>query len=295
VVYAQDPLAARAALRARTSRRQQVVLVVHFRISQADEWADKGEIRAGAAVYRAIRGVEREVIPQVDRLVFVSRWAQEALLSWIPEAGSVPSAVISNFIAPLDRVREPGVQADLVTVGSLEPVKNHRFLLEVLAEANRRGRPVTLDVFGDGPLRRELASMAHSLGLDAQVRFRGFRADVRDLLPGYRAYVHASYSEASSFAIIEAMAAGLPILAAKIGPISEICDEESGARWLSLDDPGQATTALLGLLGSEPDRQAAARAARARFLRDYDATVVAPRLWSFLFDDDRGEVPAQVV
>ena len=45
VIYAQDPLAARAALRARRGPYQRVVLAVHFRISQADEWADKEQSR----------------------------------------------------------------------------------------------------------------------------------------------------------------------------------------------------------------------------------------------------------
>ena len=49
------------------------------------------------------------------------------------------------------------------------------------------------------------------------MRFQGFRTDVRDQLPGYRAYVHAAYAETSSLAIIEAMAAGLPIVAIPSG------------------------------------------------------------------------------
>ena len=55
VVYAQCPLAARAALRARRGPHQRVVMAVHFRISQADEWADKKQIRRDGAVFRAIR------------------------------------------------------------------------------------------------------------------------------------------------------------------------------------------------------------------------------------------------
>ena len=77
-------------------------------------------------------------------------------------------------------------------------------------------RSLTLDVFGDGPCRKDLLRQAH-LGLETQVRFRGFRPDVRDFLPGYRAYVHASYSESLPLAIIEAMAAGLPIVAGDTG------------------------------------------------------------------------------
>ncbi len=124
--------------------------------------------------------------------------------------------------------------------------------------------------------------MTSSLGLEEQVRFRGFRPDVRDFLPRYRAYVHASYSESSSLAIIEAMAAGLPIVAGNIGPISELCDDGVEARFWSLDDPAQAAATLIDLLDCEPARLMAASAASERFRRDFDAEVLAPRLRSFL-------------
>ena len=48
-------------------------------------------------------------------------------------------------------------------------MKNHRFLLEILAEANQAGRSLTLDVFGDGPLREDLLRLTRSLGLGEQV------------------------------------------------------------------------------------------------------------------------------
>ena len=205
VIYAQDPPAARAALAARRDRRQQVVLAVHFRTSQADEWADKGRIPRDGHAFRSIRRLERAVIPRVDRLVYVSRWARDALTGWLPEAADVPSEVIGNFVAPWHGTPGGARHGDLVTIGGLEPVKNHRFLLRVLAAAKQAGHPLTLDIFGDGPLRRELQQLADGLGLTEEVRFRGFRRDVRDFLPGYRAYVHASYSESSSLAIMEAM------------------------------------------------------------------------------------------
>jgi glycosyltransferase involved in cell wall biosynthesis len=283
VVYAQGPLAARAALRARRGPHQRVVLAVHFRISQADEWADKKQIRPGGTVFRAIRQVEREVIPQVDGLVFVSKWARDALVSWFPEAADVPFAVIGNFVAPLPTKPGQDPVGDLVTIGNLDLVKNHRFMLEVLAEARRAGRSLTLDVFGEGPCRKDLLRQARSLDLEEQVRFRGFRRDVRDFLPGYRAYIHASYSESLPLAIIEAMAAGLPIVAGDIGGISELVDDGVEARFWSLDDPAQAAATLIDLLDCEPVRLKAARAARERFHRDLDADVVGPQLMSFLF------------
>jgi glycosyltransferase involved in cell wall biosynthesis len=292
VIYAQGPLEARASLRARQGPHQRVVLAVHFRISQADEFAEPGrEIKRDGFVFRAIRRAERDIIPRVDGVVYVSEWARSALLGWLPEAAKVPSAVIGNFVAPYQPQRDPGQQGDLVTTGRLEARKNHRFLLDVLAEARRGGRVLTLDVFGNGPLRGELEARASSLGLSGQVNFHGTRFDLRDFLPGYRAYVHASRSETSSLAIIEAMDAGLPIIAANVGPISELVDDGAEARFWSLDDPAAAAAVVTALLDSEPDRLNAAAAARDRFCRDFDATVVAPRLRDFVLGQPTDHIP----
>lgn len=283
VVYAQDPLAARAALRVRRGPHQRVAMAVHLRTSMADEWADKEQITRGGSVFRAIRRAEREAIPRVDGLVFVSRWARDALLSWLPEAGTVPFAVINNFVAPGQRGPTTEQSGDLVTIGNLDLVKNHRYLLEVLAVAKGAGHEFTLDIFGDGPCRKDLTVQARALGLAEHVRLHGFRPDVREFLPAYRAYVHASYSESSSLAIMEAMDAGLPIVAGNTGPISELCDDGVEARFWPLDDPARAASVLIGLLDCEPARLAAAQAARQRFHRDFDAGVVGPQLRSFLF------------
>ena len=100
--------------------------------------------------------------------------------------------------------------------------------------------------------------LARSLGLDARFASAASGADVRDFLPRYRAYVHASYSESSSLAIIEAIAAGLPIVAGAIGPISELCDDGVEGRFWPLDDPVKAAAILIGLLDDEPVRLMAA-------------------------------------
>lgn len=284
VVYAQCPLSARAALRARRGPHQRVILAVHFRISQSDEWAQTGLIKRDGPVFRAIRRLERSVVPRVDGLMYVSHWAQASLTDWLPEVAAVPSTVIDNFVAappPAEPGQEP--LADLVTMGHLEPVKNHRYMLAVLAAARQAGHPLTLDIYGEGPLRRDLTRQAAELGVTDLVRLRGFRPDVRSVLTRYRAYAHASYFESSSLAIIEAMAAGLPIVAAPIGPIPELCDDGIEARFWPLDDPAAAAEVAIGLLASEPARQKAAQAATERFRREFDAEVIAPRLRDFIF------------
>jgi glycosyltransferase involved in cell wall biosynthesis len=282
IIYAQGPLAARAALSARRGPHQRVVMAIHFRVSQADEYVESRQIKQDGWVFHRIRQVEREVIPRLDGAVSVTKWARDALVEWLPPAADVPYAIVSNFVYRQNAEVSSEPLGDLVTMGRLEPVKNHGFLLEALAEAKQRGRRYTMDIYGEGECRTDLERMAAALGLEGQVRFRGFRSDVRTLLPRYRAYVHAAYSESSSLAIMESMAAGLPVLAGQLEPLAELCDDGVEARFFPLADPAQAAAVVIDLLECEPARVQMSRAARARFDRDFDADVIAPQLMSFL-------------
>jgi glycosyltransferase involved in cell wall biosynthesis len=84
---------------------------------------------------------------------------------------------------------------------------------------------------------------------------------------------------------MEAMDAGLPIVTAPVGPLAELVDDGVEGRFWSLSDPAQAAGVLVELLTDEPARLKAARAARMRFERDFNAAVIAPRLKSFLLGD----------
>lgn len=129
----------------------------------------------------------------------------------------MPRAVISNFVKP------PQQTLDQQLLGALGKHQRPRsrqeppLLAERPAEVKQVGRPLTLDLFDQGPLRHDLGQRATSLALEGQVCFHGYRRNVRDFLPGYRAYIDASYAETSSFSIIEATAVGLPIVAARVG------------------------------------------------------------------------------
>jgi glycosyltransferase involved in cell wall biosynthesis len=282
VVYAQCPVAARAALAARSGSHQRVVLAVHFQVSQADEWVHKGLIRRDGITFRNIREREQEVLAAVDGIVYVSKSARDDLLTWHDETGGRPWTIVPNFVAELDTTPPSILAADLVTVGGLEVTKNHRYLLDVLAAARDRGAVLTLDIFGKGPCRGELQRQVDRLHLRDQVRFRGFRSDVRHLLPGYSAYVHAAYSEVLPLAIIEALAAGLPIVAGAVGGIPELFDDGVEGRVWPLDDADKAARTVVDLLADDGARSRAAEAASERFHRQFDAGVVGPRLLACL-------------
>jgi glycosyltransferase involved in cell wall biosynthesis len=223
VVYAQCTLAAKAALETRRYPNQKVVVAIHSDGSQADEWVDKKMLRVGSRLHRSIIETEQQVLPSVDGIVYVSEAARAGMTRFVRGLDRLPSAIVPNFISVPHARRPPiGERRDLVMVGGLEIHKNHEYLLHVVDAANRRGRRYTLDLIGDGPTRADLERLTGELGLSGQVRFLGSRTDVRDLLPGYRAYVHTSTRESLCMAIIEAMACGLGVVAGAIGGIPEL-------------------------------------------------------------------------
>ena len=110
--------------------------------------------------------------------------------------------------------------------------KSHIYLLEILAEAKRSGAVLTLDVYGDGPCHRSPVRAAEDLGVANQVRFLGYRPDLHDHPLEDEAYVHSSRVEPMSLANIEAMAAGLSIVAGRVGGMLEVYrDGVEGRFW----------------------------------------------------------------
>lgn len=283
VVYAQCPLAARAALEARASPRQQVALVVHFNESQADEWADKGRIARDGRLFRRIRALEATVLPAVDRLVFVSAYMRDALLARIPAARGVPAMVIPNFVtddAAADR--HPETAADLVAIGTLEPRKNQAYLLHVLAAAEAFGRRYTLTLVGDGPDRAALEALASRLGVADRVRFAGYEAAAARRIAGHALLVHASRMESFGIVLVEAFARGVPVIAAPVGGIPEVFTDRVEGRHWPLDDAGAAAEVLIEAMDDHAWRSTAGAHARERFLTRFEAGAVGARLLDFL-------------
>jgi glycosyltransferase involved in cell wall biosynthesis len=284
VVYAQCALAAKAALEVRTTPEQKVVVAIHSDGSQADEWVDKKMLSTGNKLYGSIVRTEQQVLTSVDGIVYVSEAARAGMARHVAGIEHLPSVVVPNFISVEypDRRSTTAGRRNLVTVGGLEIHKNHEYLLRVIAAANRRDRRYTLDLVGDGPCRRDLEKLARELGLEEQVRFLGSRGDVREILPGYRAYVHTSQRESLCMAIIEAMACGLPVVAGAIGGIPELFEPGHEGLFWPLDDADAAAAVLYGLLDDEQAQERLGASARSRFERCFDSTVVGPVLEKFL-------------
>jgi glycosyltransferase involved in cell wall biosynthesis len=279
VVYAQCPVSADVALRIPGEHR--VVLAVHFNISQAHEWAEKGELRAGGARYRAMLAFEERVVSRVDGIVYVSEFMRRQVQARIPAARAVPAAVIRNAVPAAGRARRR-VDADLVTVGALQPRKNLGYLFEVLAVAAQRGRRYSLTVIGDGPDRVGLQRRAGELGVSEQVNFLGYRRDPRELLARHRLYCHTATMESFGIAPLEAMAEGVPVLAGRVGGIPEFLHPGEVGEFWPLDDAGAAADVLIGLLDNPAALATMGANAAALAAAEFSPEALGRRLLAFL-------------
>jgi glycosyltransferase involved in cell wall biosynthesis len=164
-----------------------------------------------------------------------------------------------------DRVRrELGADRPTFVVGTiarLDPVKNLETMIEACAEL-RQSAPALLVAIGDGAERASLERLAAAKA-ERGVRFLGHREDARRWLAGCDAYANSSIHEGVSLTILEAMSAGLPVVATRVGGTPEIVDESCG-RLVPARSASAMAAALRELAGDPAAREALGRTARLR-------------------------------
>ncbi|HEX8616322.1 MAG TPA: glycosyltransferase [Thermoanaerobaculia bacterium] len=162
----------------------------------------------------------------------------------------------------------------LVTVSVLRPAKG----IEVLLETVQRVPGAYFLIVGGGPNEEVFRQLAVKHGAGARVRWAGFRTDVDALLAGCDLFVHPSLADAFPTVLLEAMAAGLPVIASRVGGIPEIVTPGVTGTLVPPGDAGALATAIAALLA---DRGAMARmsaAARERSQREFSAEAWLARL-----------------
>ncbi|MCL5057638.1 MAG: glycosyltransferase family 4 protein [Actinobacteria bacterium] len=189
---------------------------------------------------------ERFLAGYTARIIAVSEALRREL---IDREGVRPERVVTvyNGIAPeafcsgpdreyLERVTGIPAGRKLVgTVARLAPQKGLKYLLNAASLLSARGEELSFVIVGDGPLRKELEKEVSDLDLPGRVFFTGQRRDVDRLMPCFDVFVLPSVSEGLPLTILEAMAAGRPVVSTRVGGIPEVIEE--GVSGL-LVDPG---------------------------------------------------------
>jgi glycosyltransferase involved in cell wall biosynthesis len=157
-----------------------------------------------------------------------------------------------------------------VMVCRLSPVKDVATMIRATRIIANSHPEFHLDIVGDGPTRQALQTLQRVLGLERHVTFHGAQSDVRPYLRDASIFVQSSTSEGISMTLLEAMAAGLPVVATDVGGTSEVVAKGVTGTLIAPEDPDVLAKALLNLLGDPATLVSMSLAARTRAERHFD-------------------------
>jgi len=252
----------------------------------------------GAAAARRVNAAH--VITMHGGRYYAERWRRRAALRWAARRSNALVAVSRATGADLSKTlgldakevtvvpngipfrsgsrdplrRELGVADDgllIVAIGNLYPVKGHSVLLRALAELPRGAAAARwhLAIAGRGGEETALRALARETGLEQQIHLLGFRPDVPDILAAADIFVMPSLSEGLPLALVEAMAASLPVIASDVGGIPEVAERDAEALLIAPGDTRALAAALARLLGDSALRASLGTAAHGRAIRDF--------------------------
>ncbi len=209
------------------------------------------------------RRVEKRVLMTgVSRLIEVSSELKQAsiLKDRIPEQkiSVIENGVDMDLFRSAPRVRlhgELGLSSDqklILAVGRLEKIKGQQHLIRAMALLQGKVKNTHLILVGDGVERSALETQVHVAGLGELVHFMGARDDIPGIMAAGDLLVIPSESEGLPFVLLEAMAAGLPVVATTVGNISDIIDDNERGMLVPPGDAHRLAVAIETILGKAP-------------------------------------------
>ncbi len=225
-----------------------------------------------------------EKVARAAFAVTVSSFGRSQLCRWAAPADWAKIHVVHCGIEPgaFPAVADlPYGPPRVVAIGRMAEQKGHLVLIEALARLQARGTELRLVLVGDGEMRGTVENAIRAHGLEGRVELPGWldEAGVRAALDGAHALVLPSFAEGLPMVVMEAMAAGRPVIATWIAGIPELVqDGETG--WLVPAGDAGALADALAELAATPAAglRAMGKAGRARALARHDADAEAAKL-----------------
>lgn len=202
---------------------------------------------------------------------------------------------IHNGVVDCADVRPSTRQSDTVRIvmtGRLSPQKNHMGLLRALGGLQHRDW--VLDLIGDGPGRSDIATLAGTLGIADRVNLLGARNDVTTILARADIYALISHWEGFPRSILEAMRAGLPVVATEVGGVAEAVQHGKTGYLVRPADDHELASRLELLLRDGQLRQALGAAGRRSYEKDFRFELMMDRTMSVYQDVMLGGAEARI-
>ena len=154
-------------------------------------------------------------------------------------------------------------------IARLSEEKDQSTLLYAFAEVAAKIEKVKLIIVGEGPLRNTLHSIVYSLRLEDKVIFVGGQDDIASFLNIFDLFVLSSVREGTSLTLLEAMAAGVPVVATNVGGNSKVVLDNKTGMLVPPKNPNILAEKIMYLLNSSPVRRSFAEAARERVVKEF--------------------------
>ncbi len=190
-------------------------------------------------------------------------------------------------IAPGDpsALRHPGAaEMILGTAGRLVTLKGIEYLLAAAAMLRREFPTLRVEIAGSGPERRKLDEAVAQSGLGGSVKFLGWIDDLSSVLGRWDIFVMPSLEEGFPIAALDAMAAGLPVVASAVGGVPELI-EDGKAGWLVPPQDAEALADRLRPLLSDPDLRLSMGSAGYARVRDHFSAAQMTEQFARLYDE----------
>jgi glycosyltransferase involved in cell wall biosynthesis len=194
-------------------------------------------------------------------------------------------------------VHHTGQGDRLLYVGRLAAMKGLPLLFEAMAQLQDRFPQMKLTVVGDGQERAEITAIAHQLKLDEQIDFVGYKSqsEVREYLQASDIFVLPSFAEGVPVVLMEAMAAGVPVLTTRIAGVPELV-EHTHSGWLV--PPGDVTALADGLAMLIEDaalRDRLGKSGQVKVATDFNVVLEAKKLADIFQHEAANPQPAPKV